>query len=140
MRYILGIPKLQCQGIPNSQNVRLAYMETWNKRLKIARKEFGCNQSELAKAVGVSNATVSDWENGVIKNLEAENLLKICDFLSISPNWLQFGKGLKSYLSLSEDDYYALSINRNLNANERKTWYRVGKSLAEHEENPNTKQ
>lgn len=68
-------------------------METWNKRLTIAREAAGLTKTNLAQKVGVSNPTVTDWENGEIKKLEAENLLNICEILKIRPRWLQFGEG-----------------------------------------------
>lgn len=134
MRHILGIPKYQCQGIPNFNYVRLAYMETWNKRLAIARTAAMKSKTDVARAVGVSNATVSDWESGEIKKIEAENLLKVCDFLNVSPSWLQFGRGEMLHIELSEDDLHALKINRMLGTKEKRAWYRAGDSLAEPEE------
>lgn len=68
-------------------------METWNKRLTQAREDLGWSKTKLAQEVGVSNPTVTDWENGDIKKLEGENLLKICDVLHVRPRWLQFGEG-----------------------------------------------
>jgi len=68
-------------------------MVTWNKRITIARTAANLSKTELAKLVGVSNPTVSDWESGDIKKLEAENLLKLCEVLHVSPRWLQFGEG-----------------------------------------------
>lgn len=68
-------------------------MESWNNRLKKAREEAGLSKSELAHEVGVSNPTVTDWESGEIKKLEAGNLLRICEVLRIQPRWLQFGEG-----------------------------------------------
>lgn len=140
MERILGIPKLNCQGIPNKFDVRLTYMKTWNERLKAARAESGCTQTELAREVGVSNATVSDWESGEIKNLEGENLLRICEFFRISPTWLQFGRGEKSFSELTADDLRALEINRLLGSKEKRAWYRAGDSLAEPDEGTNGKQ
>jgi transcriptional regulator with XRE-family HTH domain len=49
-------------------------------------------KSELARECGVSGPTVTDWESGKIKNLEALNLLAICDALKIDPWWLVLGK------------------------------------------------
>lgn len=68
-------------------------MNTWNKRITIAREAAGLTKTKFALKVGVSNATVSDWESGIIKKLEAENLLKVCEELNIAPRWLQFGEG-----------------------------------------------
>lgn len=140
MARILGMPKYQCQGLPNFNNVRLAYMKTWHMRLKSAREEAGLRPTDIAKEVGVSNATVSDWESGEIKKLEGENLLKVCNFLNISPNWLIFGKGDMVQSALTDDDLHALKINRMLGAKERRAWYRAGDSLAEPDEGTNGKQ
>lgn len=115
-------------------------MKNWNERLTFARKTAGLKQIELARAVGVSSASVSDWESGVVKNLEAPNLLKICEALNISPTWLQFGKGDMVYIHLTDDDIHALNINRKLGAKERRAWYRAGDSLAEPDEGTNDKQ
>lgn len=118
----------------------LPIMKTWNERLKSARHAAGYKQIDLARAVGVSSATVSDWEGGVIKNLEAENLLKICEYLNLSPTWLQFGKGDKVQIALTPDDLLALNINRMLGVKERRAWYRAGDSLAEPDEGTNGKE
>lgn len=37
----------------------------FGKRLKEVRKEKGIGQVELAKMLGVSNGTISLWENGL---------------------------------------------------------------------------
>jgi transcriptional regulator with XRE-family HTH domain len=89
---ILGMPNRTSQGIPNLLNVRLTYMDTWNKRITKARIAAKLSKSELARLAGVSNPTVSDWESGEIKKLEAENLLKVCDAMRVSPRWLLYGK------------------------------------------------
>lgn len=140
MDSILGIPKYLCQGIPNLKTFRLAYMKTWHERLKFAREQTGLRPTDLAKEVGVSNATVSDWESGEIKKLEGENLLKVCECLNISPNWLIFNKGDMVQIALTDDDRHALKINRNLGMKERRAWYRAGDSLAEPDEGTNGKQ
>lgn len=50
-------------------------------------------QASLARHCGVSAATVSDWVSGNIKEVSAENLFKIADFLGVRPRWLIFGAG-----------------------------------------------
>ena len=61
-------------------------------------------------------------------------MLKVCEFLNISPTWLQFGRGEMSHIELSADDLHALKINRVLGVKERRAWYRAGDSLAEPDE------
>lgn len=93
MESILGIPKYACQGIPNNLAVRLAYMDTWHKRLQFAREEAGLRPTDVATKIKVSNATVSDWESGETKKIEGDNLLNVCELLNISPRWLLYKKG-----------------------------------------------
>ncbi|SIO58320.1 helix-turn-helix domain-containing protein [Paraburkholderia phenazinium] len=66
-------------------------MNTWNSRITEARTARRINQRELARLCGVSAPTVSDWESGRIKTLEAENMLKICTVLKVDPFWLVLG-------------------------------------------------
>jgi len=68
-------------------------MDTWNKRLLTALSESNLNRSAFARAVGVSNPTVTDWLNGRINELKAKNVIKICRVLNINQDWLINGKG-----------------------------------------------
>jgi transcriptional regulator with XRE-family HTH domain len=51
------------------------------------------NQSELAKAIGVTRATVSFWERGDIKKIEATNLSRLCKKLRVSSDYILYGTG-----------------------------------------------
>lgn len=68
-------------------------MNTWHTRLTHAREARGLEKAEFARRVGVSAPTVTDWESGKIRKLEAGNMLNICAVLSIRPEWLLRGKG-----------------------------------------------
>ena len=68
-------------------------MANWNARVTEARQNKGLTKAALARECGVSGPTVTDWESGAIKTLEASNLLKICDVLGVDPWWLVLGKG-----------------------------------------------
>lgn len=65
----------------------------WNSRITERREALGLKKAALARQVGVSGATVTDWESGVIKNLAGENLIKVSAALKVSPEWLLSGKG-----------------------------------------------
>lgn len=67
-------------------------MTNWNARVTEARQKRGLTKAALARECGVSGPTVTDWESGAIKSLEAANLLKICDVLGVDPWWLVLGK------------------------------------------------
>lgn len=49
------------------------------------------SKAELARACNVSAPTVTDWESGKIKNLDAANMLTICEVLAVEPRWLVWG-------------------------------------------------
>ncbi|MGI5046531.1 helix-turn-helix domain-containing protein, partial [Streptomyces sp. JAC25] len=49
-------------------------------------------QVALAEAVGVSAATVSQWRAGG-KSPSRTNVIKIAEWLGVSPAWLEFGDG-----------------------------------------------
>lgn len=49
------------------------------------------SKADLARACKVSSPTVTEWESGGIKNLDAANMLNICRILRLDPWWLVFG-------------------------------------------------
>jgi phage repressor protein C with HTH and peptisase S24 domain len=63
----------------------------WNRRLTQARIAKGMNKSEFAKQIGVSNPTVTQWENGTIRTIAGPNLMRVCEVLGITSEWLFFG-------------------------------------------------
>jgi len=53
--------------------------------LKNRRLELGLSQADVAKAVGVSEATVSRWESGNISNMGRSKIASLSKVLSLSP-------------------------------------------------------
>lgn len=68
-------------------------MATWNARLRTLRAAAGLSQKAVWTALGVSNATYSNWESGVVKELKGGNLQKVCAFYKVTPDYLLHGKG-----------------------------------------------
>ena len=60
------------------------------KRLAQVRKERGYTQDKLGELTGLSEKTISAAENGH-KALRPENIIKICDCLSITADYLLYG-------------------------------------------------
>lgn len=58
------------------------------KRIKQKRKEAGLNQKELAAKVGLSEASVSKYENGKVEDATHTMLTKFADALGVSVAWL----------------------------------------------------
>lgn len=51
----------------------------FGENLKYLRNKYNMNQETLAKKVGVSQNTISSWENGIREPDSIEIFLKICD-------------------------------------------------------------
>lgn len=53
--------------------------------IKSRRLELGLTMLEVAKAVGVSEATVSRWESGDIENMRRDKIVALARVLKLSP-------------------------------------------------------
>ena len=53
--------------------------------IKARRTELGFSMRDIAKRIGVSEATVSRWESGDIENMKRDKIKKLADALLISP-------------------------------------------------------
>lgn len=56
-----------------------------NEVMKTRRKELGYTMKEVAERVGVSEATVSRWESGDIKNMRRDRIAALARVLEIPP-------------------------------------------------------
>lgn len=59
---------------------------TFGEKLKIARIDAELKQSDLAKLVGTTNTTISNWEKGVSKP-DIEMLSLICNSLHVTASY-----------------------------------------------------
>lgn len=73
---------------------------TTGQRIREARLAVGLSQQALAHAISrfgdgraVSRTTITQWETGNTRGIEAANLLKAAKALDVMPEWLQFGTG-----------------------------------------------
>lgn len=82
-------------------------MNTLSERINEAIADKGCTASELAKAAGVKEPSVSDWRNKETKSMKAEPALRAAAFLEVSPFWLVLGVGPKR---IGEADRYVSSL------------------------------
>ena len=56
--------------------------------LRTRRKDLGLTLDEVGRAVGVSGATVSRWENGDIENIRRDKIAKLAEVLEVTPAYL----------------------------------------------------
>ncbi|PMC18208.1 helix-turn-helix domain-containing protein [Oligella urethralis] len=68
-------------------------MKTLSERLIHAMKLANVKQVDLAKAAGVSRASVNDWISGKSQNIRGENLVKVAKLLNVNSSWLATGHG-----------------------------------------------
>lgn len=60
-------------------------MNKINSLMRNRRKELGLTMKDVAKAVGVSEATVSRWESGNIANMGRDKINALSKVLNLSP-------------------------------------------------------
>ena len=83
--------------ITTPKKAKIAYMDM-TERMQNRRKELGYTQAVLAKKVGVSRVSVTQWESGDTSP-RGENLYTLCKKLECSPDWLLYGKEPKKEAS-----------------------------------------
>lgn len=62
-------------------------MENISKRIKELRKENNLSAKQLAKKIGVSDATIIRWENAKMSP-KAEYIVLLCDFFNVSADYI----------------------------------------------------
>lgn len=106
---IMFIENKLSSGLDIKSNIKI------NERLKTRRKELGLTMLDVAKKVGVSEATVSRWESGDISNMKRDKIVLLANALKISPNLI-----IEENSSMEESDFYKNSPEQN-STNEVKT-------------------
>jgi len=70
-------------------------MEEWKLRLRQARLAKELSKTKFAEIIPVSKPTVTDWEKSVedggIQEISGPNLVRVCEVLEITPQWLYEG-------------------------------------------------
>lgn len=75
--------------------VTLRRMATRNKigqRIRLARKQHNMSQAELARALGVTEASVSNWER-LANDPSTHNMVELARILEVPHRWLAEGLG-----------------------------------------------
>lgn len=60
----------------------------FGERIRELREERGISQAMLGKIVGVSRASVTQWEDGTTKELKGSNLQAIAKYFGANPDWI----------------------------------------------------
>ena len=99
------------------------------EKIRNKRKEKQLSQATLGRRAGVSKSTVSQWENGKIKEIEGRHLLKLATALGVKPEWItsnaRFAAGIKESIEhydphdQPEDEKTLIAEYRKLTKNAR---------------------
>lgn len=103
--------------------------------IKNRRQELGLTILEVAKAVGVSEATVSRWESGNIADMKRSRILAISNILKLSPLVLLGIKEEEDFklgnLLETQDDNFIKALNDiyNMTPKQREQLYKFIKVI-----------
>lgn len=84
-------------------------LTTFGKRLAYARVLRGFKaQEDLAKAVGITQAAIGNFESGQRK--KPRDIVRLAAALKVRPEWLEFGEGPMDFLDTKlRDDVFELA-------------------------------
>lgn len=68
-------------------------MKTLGERIRELRKSKKLTQEQLGAAIGTTKSSVSQWESGLTKKMDGENLARLAKFFGVSAFWLSTGEG-----------------------------------------------
>lgn len=66
-------------------------MQELKDRLKYARKNANITQAEIAKNIGITQASYSEIERGLVKS--SGKIVELAQILKVNPHWLATGQG-----------------------------------------------
>ena len=95
---------------------------TIGQLLKIQRKKLDMNQRQLAKASGVTPATISRLESGQVKELKSEALKRLAEALNVTVDFLvgrTVNLDLSEIVQLDPNIEYILRVYENLSFQKR---------------------
>jgi len=77
------------------------------ERLRHIRAQRGMSQAALARACGLSQSAIANYENGSRKS--AKDVFRLAEALNVNPMWLALGEGPVEALSSVKSPVYRLT-------------------------------
>ncbi len=75
--------------------------------------EKGLKNSDVSRATGISNMTLSDWKRGKTKP-KMDKMKKIADFLCVSVDYIMTGKENQFTIEMAETDTELILMEKRL--------------------------
>lgn len=75
--------------------------------------EKGLKNSDVSRATGISNMTLSDWKNGKTKP-KTDTMKKIANFFGVSVDYLMTGKESEFTIEMEKTDISLSNMNKRM--------------------------
>lgn len=109
---------------------RVPDISTIGGRVQMLREARQWSQGTLAKAAGIAQATLANFERGRTRGGLAVTISKIARALGVDPEWLRTGKGSPTpHLEAATPEQEALAIYRALSQDAREGWMAAGRAM-----------
>lgn len=105
------------------------YTVSVGDRIKSRREEMQLTQTQLANKAGVSQPTVSAYENNPGMAYRAEILFKIAAALEVTPEWVKTGRGPRLLSDANSTASELLGVVSKLDKDQRDLLLSVAKSM-----------
>lgn len=85
-------------------------MHELKDRLKYARKNANITQVEIAKNIGITQASYSEIERGLVKS--SGKIVELAQILKVNPHWLATGQGEMTTVEFNHSDIDNALLNQ----------------------------
>lgn len=85
----------------------------FGSRIRALRKELMLTQNEFGEKIGLTQNTITKYENG-LRNPSNQIVLSICREFNVNEIWLRTGEGgdENMFKKVSKDDEYSISLGK----------------------------
>ncbi len=129
---MLGCQPL-CMSLPMS-DVRTIGRMSIGTRIREAREARNLNQGQLAKQIGIAQASLSLLESGRTASPKGTTLTELARVLRVEPRWILTGRGPMQREDRSGDDPEILQIWESLSRAKRSMLLAAARALRDAEE------
>ena len=88
-------------------NRSITFVNLFAERLRYIRAQRGMSQAALARACGLSQSAIANYENGSRKS--AKDVFRLAESLNVNPMWLALGEEPIEALSIVKSPVYQLT-------------------------------
>lgn len=111
-------------------------MGSLTDRINEAMKAAGVDIADVARACGISYQAAKKWTTGETRKIEAEHMLKFCDFTSVDIHWMVSGEGERVRLyARTRAQAHTLEVMQSMRPDEEYRVPEIADLLVKHKQN-----